>query len=853
MGKDRRSVSIPNERLKQERLLRGWTQADLAGFLGTDGYTVNRWERGRAYPGLHFRRKLCDLFAKDALDLGLLPAQRESPDAGLLQSTVPPLYWSVPHPRNLCFTGRSEVLQTLHNSLMTSRSAALVQTQALYGLGGIGKTQIALEYVYQRAQEYSAVFWIEAETVESILSSLLRIAEVLQVSEHKEADQQHMVVAVQHWLAAQSKWLLIWDNLEDLGLLQRFLPPVQRGAMLITTRNQALGTLAEGVNLEPMRRDEGALFVLRRAKMLRPETSSSLELARSLPAEYAAAEELVTEMGGLPLALDQAGAYLEETGCSLTDYLQRYRRQRSHLLQRRGQSDGGHPRSVATTFLLAYERVEQKQASTGDLLRVCALLHAEAIPEELFLVGATHLGPVLVALAADPVQFDQMLATLRSLSLVQRYAATHTLSLHRLIQAIVQEGMSEQERTMWLERITAALNAVFPAVISDTWKQCERLLSHVLTIAAAMPVDSANQELGRVLCKTADYLRERGQYEQARQIYRQSLQILEQVQGSESEVACCLTGLALLAYEQGSYKQAEELYQRARHTLEQAYGLEHLDVTRPLINLAVLYATQGKYAESETLYLRAQRILEQGFGPEHPKIAYTFANLAEVYLEQGRYAEVEPLCKLALSIWQQAFGPKHSLIAYPTLTLARLYMEQGKDEQAELLYHHALAIWEYSLDIVHPLMADAFNGLAHIYVRQKKYTEAEVLYQRTLNILGQAFGTEHPDRASALNGLANLHALRGRSKQARLAYQQALLLQEQHLGRDHPKTAQTLYDLATFYQHQGNQREATTLMRRALEIRASTLGDAHPKTIATRAQYIQLVKDVECLDSWWRL
>jgi tetratricopeptide (TPR) repeat protein/transcriptional regulator with XRE-family HTH domain len=845
MGKTRHSVPVPNERLKQARLLRGWTQADVAGFLDTDGYTVNRWERGRAYPSLYFRRKLCDVFGKDAYELGFLPSVAKDSATTLSPacSDVAGL-WSVPHPRNACFTGREEILQTLHRVLVTSRSAALVQTYALHGLGGVGKTQIALEYAYQRASQYSAVFWIEAETAEHIISSMLRIAEVLQLPEYMEADQQRIVAAVQRWLAAQSKWLLIWDNLENLNLLQRFLPPVRQGAILLTTRCQALGTLAEGVDLASMGQNEGVLFVLRRAKLLKSDaTSEQVRLfATTMPAEYAAAEELVTVMGGLPLALDQAGAYLEETGCSLSDYLQRYKQQPVHLLNRRGLPGGGHPRSVATTFLLACVRVEQEQMAAADLLRVCSLLHADAIPEELFLKGAAHLGPELMSLATHTVQFDQALATLRNLSLVQRHAQVHTLSLHRLVQAVLQEHMSEEEHEKWLRRVTAALNATFPEVISDTWKRCERLLSHVLTVAAATPNGAEDQELASVLRKAADYLRERAQYEQARQLYQRILLIWEQVPGGDIEQAHALTGLALLAYEHGQYAEAEALYQQAMCMLELAVGPEACEVARPLTNLAILYKTLGRYAEAELFYRRAQHILEQTLGPEHLKVAHPLINLAEVYLEQGKYELVEPLCERSLAIWKQAVGARHSLIAYPLLTLAKLSAEQGNDEQAESLYRQAFSIWEQALGMLHPLMVEALNGLADIYFKQKKYAEAETLYQRGLRIHEQAFGLEHPDMVDALNGLANLYARQRKDEQARQLYQRALRIQEQHLGHNHPKTARILYDQALFCQGQGDLYRALSLMGRALQIRYRSLGATHPKTLATQTFYTQFLQ-----------
>ncbi len=220
---------------------------------------------------------------------------------------------------------------------------------------------------------------------------------------------------------------------ENLDLLQHWLPAQGQGFVLITTRRQALGTLAWSIDVAPMEQEEGILFVPRRAKVLEPETDhiDLRQLALSKPAEYATASALVNAMDGLPLALDQAGAYIEEAGCSLADYLERYKQQYARLLERRGIADSTHPESVTATFLLASEQVEREDPVAANLLRLCTFLHAEAIPEEFLRKGAAYLGPEFAPLVTDPSRLDQALITLRRLSLVQRQKETHTLSTCR--------------------------------------------------------------------------------------------------------------------------------------------------------------------------------------------------------------------------------------------------------------------------------------------------------------------------------------------------------------------------------------------------------------------------------------
>jgi transcriptional regulator with XRE-family HTH domain len=442
--------------LRIERLQRRWSQRELAERVGATVATVKRWERRTTVPGPHFRAKLTALFGKneEALGLRAAPALPEPPCASEANFTVSTLPWNVPYQRNPFFTGRKKELDTLHKCLNTDRVIALTQSYALHGLGGIGKTQLAVEYAYSHAREYTAVLWISAETEENIITSFLHIAELLHLPECQRTNQLEVVVGVQRWLTSQSRWLLIWDNLEEIELLHRYLPPTYQGAILITTRCQSLGTLVQGIELFPMAQEEGVLFLLRRAKILSLQATSDQvqQVARLRSAEYAMAEEIVRIMDGLPLALDQVGAYVEEAACSLTGYFRLYR-ERKDLLDRRGKPVIDHPQSTTATLLLAYKSVERASAAAAELLCLCAFLHPDAIPEELLVAGAACLGSTLQAIVSDLYQLDQAIALLRTYSLVSRFSETQTLTIHRLIQTVLKNQMDEVTIRQWAERV----------------------------------------------------------------------------------------------------------------------------------------------------------------------------------------------------------------------------------------------------------------------------------------------------------------------------------------------------------------------------------------------------------------
>jgi transcriptional regulator with XRE-family HTH domain len=289
--------AISNQRLRDSRKQHYLTQSQVAEKLGTTVVNVSRWESGATIPSLYFRQKLCELFGKHPDELGLLPeAERQEQAAAAVTA---PALWNIPFRRNPYFTGRHGALGRLEEVLQTGATAALVQTQAISGLGGIGKTQTAVEYAYRHQSTYQAVLWAKADSREMLTSDFVELAALLQLPEKDEPDQSQVVGAVKGWLKDYPDWLLILDNVEDLDLARDFLPSSSKGHILLTTRRQSTGSLAQRIDLEEMEVEEGALLLLRRAKLIEP--TDSFEQAPA--SERVQALELARLLGGLPLAL----------------------------------------------------------------------------------------------------------------------------------------------------------------------------------------------------------------------------------------------------------------------------------------------------------------------------------------------------------------------------------------------------------------------------------------------------------------------------------------------------------------------------------------------------------------------
>jgi tetratricopeptide (TPR) repeat protein len=459
-----------------------------------------------------------------------------------------------------------------------------------------GKTQLALEYAYRYRQDYKAVLWARAATSGDLIASYSALATLLNLPEQHESDQELIIAAVKAWLQKNSQWLLILDNADELDLLPPFLPPLPGGHVLLTTRAWDMQGFAGKLAVEVLPDEQGALLLLRRAGLL----TAADDLAQAPADERRLATTLTQELGGLPLALDQAGAYLEATSTPLDEYLQIYQTHRHILLKKRRSLLAQHPEPVATTWSLSFQRVEEKNPAAADLLRLCAYLAPDAIPETILTEGAEHLGDQLAPVAADAFLFAQAIEALRAYSLLTRDPRAKTLSVHRLVQAVTQESLPTDAAQQCKQRAVLAVSAACPDVTDVTqWPACERWLPHAL------------------LCATW----------------------IEQEQISSPEAAYLLNAAGYYLKERGRYREAESMYQRALAIRERQLGAQHPDTAQSLNNLAMLYYVQGKYTEAEPLYQRAISIFERQLGTEHSNTRAVRRNYAGLLRAMGREEE----------------------------------------------------------------------------------------------------------------------------------------------------------------------------------------------------------------------
>ncbi|MBE9113584.1 tetratricopeptide repeat protein, partial [Nodosilinea sp. LEGE 07298] len=785
--------------------------------------------------------------------------------------------WMVPYGRNPYFTGRDEVLTTLYQQLNEGQTAAISQTQAISGLGGIGKTQTAVEYAYRYRDDYRYVFWVGADTELELTSGYVAIAQTLNLPLKDAENQDETVQSVRVWLGRETGWLLIFDNADHPELVQPFLPREIKGHILVTSRAQDFQDLGivQPVTMETLNPEEAIAFLLNRTgcpnpvgahprvrpaqgsepitdtpNAPNPTVADSGQSRGIAPTEYAAATDLAAELGYLPLALEQAAAYIVTNRVPFANYLNSYRKQRLKRLEKAKPKLGHYPDSVATTWALNLKEVQKQAPAAAALLNYCAFLHADAIPFNLFTQGAAELGePLAMALADaadDPLDLYDLLNPLGGYSLVRVEPESQSFSLHRLMQEVIRAELGDEGCQNWVEPLFRAIAQLTPEKGKDfdyqAWLALAPLVNHVQELASHCQQHAiAFTEAADVFHVMGGYLLERGQYALAEPLLQKALDLRRNLLGNEHEdIAASLGSLGQLENDQGRYEEAEPLYQMALIMRKRLLGDEHLDVASSLNSLASLYHSQGRYSEAEPLYQAALTMCKRLLGNEHPYVAISLNALARFYSDQGRYSEAKPLFQNSLVMIKRLLGDEHPTVATILNNLAMLYYNQGLYSEAEPLLQDALGMRKRLLGDEHPLIALGLNNLALLHDSQGRYSEADSLYQSALVMHKRLLGDGHPNVALNLSNLANLYRNQGRYDEAEPYFSKALQLLRQLLGEDHPNVGRVTENLGILCAAQGRTEEARSLYQQALAILEPKLGVDHPWTGRCRENLAKL-------------
>ena len=400
--------------------------------------------------------------------------------------------------RNPAFTGRAQVLEELGRRL----AAGPVAVVAVRGLGGVGKSQVALEYAYRMCESgrYELAGWVRADSAVTVAEDLAAMAPLLGIGADRPAGE--LAAAVVAALGSRRDWLVVFDNAQAPADLAGMLPG-GGGHVLITSRNRQWGRIAAQLDLEEFTRAESVAFVGTRSGREEPE----------------AAAELADELGDLPLALAQAAAYIDTRSVTVGGYLDLYR---DPALARRLRDEGleseEYPASVARTWLLSLGQLSGERPAAVELLRLCAFLDPDDIDLELLAAGAAQAGPVLAAALGDPLERAETAGALARASLVT-VPAQGRLRVHRLVQAVTRDQLDDDQAAAWAGRALGLVSAVFPGEPQDpsSWPVCASLAPHVESVVAhAESYPDLAAQRGGLLGELGIYLAASAQFSAAR-------------------------------------------------------------------------------------------------------------------------------------------------------------------------------------------------------------------------------------------------------------------------------------------------------------------------------------------------
>ena len=748
------------------------------------------------HPGIRFRNPdhlASEVWRSGLLDL-LIAAGLITRRVHLPQASLGPL-----------FIGRDGLLDRLADLLGTPPQAKEnpATCVALSGLGGVGKTRLALEYAWRRGGGYHALFLIGADSPQAIDRNLAALcgSALLDLPEKAQPDESRQKAAALAWLNHHPGWLLILDNADDEAAAQAveaLCPQLSGGHLLITSRLPNWSAAIQPVAVDVLAPAAAADFLLRR-------TAGRRAVQPDDPAHAAA---LAHELGYLALALEQAGAYIAKLRLSFAQYLDQWRSRQPAVLGWYDPRLMQYPRSVAITWQTSFD---QLQPAARRLLQRLAWLAPAPIPTTL----------LDVPIPGEDADLRDALAELEALSLASWSDDGTAFAVHRLVQAITRHGQADDTEKPALGEALGWLDDAFVGNPQDvrSWPVLAPLAPHAQAVATHAADNHLDGPSARLFNQVGLLLLTRARYAEAEPLMRRAVEIDEATFGEDHpEVAADINNLAQLLKATNRLTEAETLMRRALAIFDASFGKDHPNVATQLNNLASLLQDTNRLTEAEPLMRRALEIDEASFGNDHPEVATDLNNLAQLLKATNRLADAEPLMRRALAVFDASFGKDHPNVASPLNNLAQLLQDTNRQTEAEPLMRRALEIDEASFDKNHPKVAIRLNNLAGLLYDTNRLTEAEPLMRRALEIDEASFGKDHPNVARDLNNLAQLLQATNRLAEAEPLMRRARAIFLKSLSPDHPNSQLVTRNYISLLQALGHtEAEITESLRTLLD------------------------------------
>ncbi len=727
-----------------------------------------------------------------------------------------PAIWNVP-PRNTYFTGRAEVLERLRNQLDGRTTAVLPVPQTLYGLGGVGKTQVAQEYAHRFMADYDLVWWVAAEQEEEIQGQLAELARKL-----GRATNEPVALAADLALEAlrrgdqAKRWLLIFDNADEPAEIRRYFPGGS-GHILVTSRNQAWSTHAEALTMDVFTRGESIDHLTRR-------TDGALSRHD--------ADAVAEAVGDLPLAVEVAGAWLKATGTPVGDYIAALQSEAARVLELG--RPVGYPMTVGATWRVSIARLREQSPAAARMLQLCAYFAPEPISMNLF-----YSDQMIRALVPyDPGLSDKFLLG-RVIQAIGRYAlakvdaGANSIQVHRLVQEVIRSEMTAEEQEETVHEVHRILIGARP-VVGDTdepanWPIFEEIWPH---LSPSRAHDCDESDTRQLMIDRVRYLWKRGEFAQARRMGHLLDEAWTAKLGEDDRQTLLLRfQLANVMRSQGQYAAAMELDESTLERQKRVLGEQHPYTLMTAGSLGADRRALGDFSKALELDRETLERFREQFGEDNPRTLSCANNLAIDYRLVGDSRAAQELDQDTLDRRTQVLGPKHPYTLSSKSNLARDLREAGDYERSVTLHQEVVEAYAEVLDIDVPEILRNAKSLAVSLRKAGRQAEARRLTKETYERYLERYGENAPDTLACALNLAADYSAGGDKDAARDLARQVYVGHQQLFGEQHPFTLACANNLVIYLRGSGSVQEAVELGLETVGTLTRVLGADHPFTL----------------------
>ncbi|MGX9885138.1 FxSxx-COOH system tetratricopeptide repeat protein [Streptomyces sp. NPDC002276] len=768
-----------------------------------------------------------------------------------------PKFWNV-SPRNASFTGRSALLERLRDGLVTSTAGGSPAPYALYGLGGVGKTQIALEYVHRFAADYDLVWWIPSEQSEFVISSLQDLAGRLNLRVGEDAAQAAQ--EAREYLRQSTSalhWLLVFDNADEPEEVRRYFPG-GNGHILVTSRNQTWLQFGEALEVDPFLREESVEHLLRRAADL----------------SVAEADRVAEAVGDLPLALDQAGAWLAETGTPVDTYLLELEQQAEQVLS--FSHPANYPQPVAATWNVSIERLKERSPAAVRLLQLCAFFAAE--PISLNLLYGNEMIKVLSQ--EDPTLQEKMVLG-RVIREIGRFAlakvdrATKSIQVHRLVQAVIRSQLSREEQESAqhvVHRILADArpageepidepenNAVFAAIwphleaseastcdepatrqllidrLRYLWKRGD--LNTALAFGTELrsswehQLAARREEIAELEKRIAADKERTGSADPADLERREAEE--NYVRDLDIQILHLCFHIANPLRSLGKYVEAEKLGSDTLARQRRILAPDHPHIFMTASGLATDLGSVGRFNEALELATEAYNGFKEYFDEDHQRTLNANNNRAVCLRQLGRYTEARDIDQEIYDRRRNDLGAEHEQTLHSAVNLGRDLREVGDYNGSLTLLRSSYETYRRRFGDTYPDTLRAAKSLAVSLRKAGQVAEAShITLQTREHYRAREIPTSTPDVLDCtLNYATDLYATNARDEAVALALE---IVPQYRIapGLRHPATLAAVNNLGIFLRGSGEVGSARELLEENLAVLREVLGEQHPYSLS---------------------